>query len=102
MKIESLKESIKNLPITPGVMKTLRETARLQSTHYSTKIEGNRLTQKEVEQVIKNKESFAGRKRDELEIKGYFLALEWLENNIAEPLTETTIKTIHAFVDGGG
>lgn len=102
MKIEALKESIKNLPITPGVMKTLRETARLQSTHYSTQIEGNRLTQKEVEQVIKNKESFAGKKRDELEIKGYYLALEWLESNVAEPLTETTIKTIHALVEGGG
>jgi len=102
MKIEVLKESIKNLPITPGVMKTLRETARLQSTHYSTQIEGNRLTQKEVEQVIKHKESFADRKRDELEIKGYYLALEWLESNIAQPITETTIKTIHALVESGG
>ncbi|MDR1695769.1 MAG: Fic family protein [Endomicrobium sp.] len=102
MRIEALKEIIKNLPITPGVMKTLRETARLQSTHYSTRIEGNRLTQKEVEQVIKNKESFTGRKRDELEIKGYYLALEWLENNVAQPLTETTIKTIHSLVEGGG
>jgi Fic family protein len=102
MKIEALKESIKNLPITPGVMKTLRETARLQSTHYSTQIEGNRLTQQEVEHVIKHKESFAGRKRDEFEIKGYYLALEWLENNIAEPITETTIKTIHALAIGGG
>jgi Fic family protein len=102
MKIEALKESIKSLPITPGVMKTLRETARLQSTHYSTQIEGNRLTQKEVEQVIKNKESFAGRKRDELEIKGYYLALEWLESNTAEHITETTVKTIHALVEGGG
>jgi Fic family protein len=102
MKIEALKESIKGIPITPGVMKTLRETARLQSTHYSTQIEGNRLTQKEVGQVIKNKESFSGRKRDELEIKGYYLALEWLESNIAKPLTEHTIKTIHALVEGGG
>ena len=102
MKIEALKENIKGLPITPGVMKTLRETARLQSVHYSTQIEGNRLTQKEVEQVIKHNERFAGRQRDELEIKGYYQSLEWIENNIKKPITENTIKTIHALVEGGG
>lgn len=102
MKIEALKESIKNLPITPGVMRTLRETARLKSVHYSTQIEGNLLTQKEVEQVIKHNEHFAGRQRDEQEIKGYYLALEWLESNVKKPITENTIKTIHALTLGGG
>ena len=102
MKIEALKESIKNLPITPGVMKTLRETARLTSTHYSTQIEGNRLSQKEVEQVIKKDGHVTGRQHDEKEIKGYYLALEWLENNVKKPITEETIKTIHALIDGEG
>jgi Fic family protein len=102
MKIEALKEAIRSLPITPRLMKTLRETARLKSTHYSTQIEGNRLTQKEVEQVLKGKEHFAGRIRDENEIKGYYTALEWCEKNVRQPITETTIKTIHALVEGGG
>lgn len=102
MKIEALKENIKNLPITPGVMKTLRDSARLQSVHYSTQIEGNRLSQKEVVRVIKHKEHFVGRLREEAEIKGYYIALEWLESNLPKPITEETIKTIHALVEGGG
>ena len=102
MEIAALKEAINNLPITPGLIKTLRETARLKSTHYSTQIEGNRLTQKEVEQVIKGKEHFAGRVRDEDEIKGYYAALEWCEKNVHKPITETTVKTIHALVEGKG
>jgi Fic family protein len=102
MQIEALKEAIGSLPITPKVMKTLRDTARLQSVHYSTQIEGNRLTQEEAAQVIKGAEHFAGRQRDEGEIKGYYVALEWLESNVKSPLTEETIKTIHSLVEGGG
>ena len=102
MRIAALKEAINNLPITPQLMKTLRETARLKSTHYSTQIEGNRLTQIEVEQVLKGKEHFAGRVRDEGEIKGYYAAFAWCEKNIHKPITETTIKTIHALVEGRG
>lgn len=85
MKIEGLKEKIKSLPMTVKVMKTLRETARFQSVHYSTQIEGNRLSQEEVEDVIKNEISFSGRQRDENEIKAYYAAFEWLEKNIHYP-----------------
>ncbi|HWE53399.1 MAG TPA: hypothetical protein VG273_26635 [Bryobacteraceae bacterium] len=45
MRIESARQAVSDLPITPAVLATLRETARLYSTHYSTLIEGNRLTQ---------------------------------------------------------
>jgi Fic family protein len=100
MKIEGLKENIKNLPLTPKVIKSLRETARFQTIHYSTQIEGNRLTQKEIVQVIKDKEHFIGKQRDENEIKAYYTALEWIERNIHKPITEITIKTIHSIVEG--
>ncbi len=102
MRIESIKEKVKDLPITPALLKTLRETAKLQSTHYSTQIEGNRLTQKEVKQVIKDKEHFAGRVRDEKEVKGYYLAFEWLEKNLNNSLNENLIKKIHSLVLGEG
>jgi Fic family protein len=101
MRIEALKDSIKGLPITPSIMQTLRETARLQSVHYSTQIEGNCLTKKEVEQVVKGVNE-VGRPRDENEVKGYYAALEWLETNVSKTITETIIKTIHALVEGGG
>ena len=45
MRIEAVKQAIQTLPITPRVLANLRDTARLFSTHYSTMIEGNRLTQ---------------------------------------------------------
>jgi Fic family protein len=102
MKLEALKESINHLPVTPHLIKMLRETARLKSTHYSTQIEGNRLLQKEVEQVIKGNGHFAGYVRDENEIKGYYAALEWCETHIDKPITETTMKTIHGLVEGKG
>lgn len=48
MRIEAAKQSIMTLPVTPRVLAHLRETARLFSTHYSTQIEGNRLTPQQV------------------------------------------------------
>jgi hypothetical protein len=52
MRIEAAKEAVQHLPITPTVLASLRESARLFSTHYSTMIEGNRLTPQQVTQVI--------------------------------------------------
>jgi hypothetical protein len=43
MAIEAVKEKVVYLPLTPAVLSSLRETARLYTTHYSTMIEGNRL-----------------------------------------------------------
>jgi hypothetical protein len=40
MRIEAVKQAIQTLPITPRLLATLRQTARLLSTHYSTMIEG--------------------------------------------------------------
>ncbi|GHT07558.1 cell division protein Fic [Planctomycetales bacterium] len=100
--IELLKENVKGLPITATVLHSLYESARLQSVHYSTQIEGNRLTQPEVEQVLKERATVVGRQRDESEIKGYYQALEWMEQNVGRELTETTVKTLHALVEGGG
>ena len=43
IRIEAAKQKILHLPLTPIVLRSLRETARLYTTHYSTMIEGNRL-----------------------------------------------------------
>ena len=63
MRIEAARQAVRFLPITPSVLATLRETARQYSTHYSTMIEGNRLTQEQVARVIEHQEHFAGRTR---------------------------------------
>lgn len=102
MEIGALKENIKCLPINITSIKTLRESAKLQSIHYSTYIEGNSLNQNEVKDIILNNKKIFGKQKDENEIKGYYLALEYVENNIKKPITEVLIKNIHALVEGCG
>ena len=104
IRIEAVKHIIDSLPITPRLLANLRETARLYSTHYSTMIEGNLLTQEQVAKVIGEDQHFAGRERDEQEVKGYYAALDEVERltHANEKVTEQTIKKLHALVMGGG
>lgn len=104
MTIESIKEKIIHLPLTPVVLASLRETARLYTTHYSTMIEGNLLKPQQVEDVIKYEGHFPGRERDEREVKGYYTALNQIERWSAQGLTitENMIKTLHAQVMNDG
>lgn len=104
IKIEQIKQEIQYLPITPTVLSSLRESARLNTTHYSTFIEGNQLTIQQVENVIKLGSAFPGRKRDQDEILGYYAALETIKklSDIHKPLTQTDLQYIHALVVGCG
>ncbi len=104
MRIEGAKQAMVDLPITASVLTTLRETARLFSTHYSTMIEGNRLTQDQVSQVLEGREHFPGRERDEKEVLGYYASLEKLEQltRAREPVTERQVQLLHALVMAGG
>ena len=104
MRVEAVRQAIQTLPINPRVLASLRETARLFSTHYSTMIEGNRLTQEQVAKVIEDDRHFPGRERDQDEVKGYYAALDEAEmmaerrDKVAEP----TIRKLHALVMAGG
>jgi Fic family protein len=104
MRIEAVKQAIQTLPITPRVLANLRETARLFSTHYSTMIEGNRLTQEQVAQVIGGDQHFPGRERDQDEVKGYYAALDEVERlaKRREKVSEAAVQRLHALVMGGG
>jgi len=104
MRIESAKERVLHLPLNPTVLSSLRETARLYTTHYSTMIEGNRLNPDQVKTVIKHEGHFPGRERDEHEIKGYYAALTQLEQWVASKvtMTEKMIQILHALVMADG
>jgi Fic family protein len=104
MRIEAVKQAIQTLPITPRVLANLRETARLFSTHCSTMIEGNRLTQEQVAQVIRGDQHFPDRERDQDEVKGYYAALDEVEGlaRRREKLSEAAVQRLHALVMGGG
>jgi len=101
LRIEQIKEQIKTLPVTPQLMASLRESAKLITTHYSTQIEGNRLTQEQVIEVIKNNKIIPQRQRDENEIKGYYKAIEYVEKLAKKKstITENEIQTIHSLVE---
>lgn len=104
MEIEALKQDINHLPITPVMLAHLRETAKLVSTRYSTYIEGNRLTQEQIDSVIHQKQHIPGRIREEKEVLGYYAALEELEKTVNNHtmISEKLIQYLHALVMNGG
>src|SRR5258706_13889004 len=104
MRMEAVKKHIQPLQITPRVLTNLRETARLFSTHYSTMIEGNRLTQEQVAQVIEADQHFPGREPDQDEVKGYYAALDEAEHlaKRREKVSEATVRKLHALVMADG
>lgn len=104
LRIESAKEKISYLPLTPTVLSSLRETARLYTTHYSTMIEGNVLSPDQIQIVLQYEGHFPGRERDEREVRGYYAALEKVEQSATAGhfITEKMIQTLHALVMADG
>ncbi|MGE0006107.1 MAG: Fic family protein [Parvibaculaceae bacterium] len=102
MQIEAVRRELEGLVIQPKLLASLRETASLASTHFSTQIEGNRLTLPEVEKARRGAK-FPGRERDEREVKHHFTALAYMEQIAEKPLllSEREIQTLHALVMTG-
>lgn len=104
MDIEAARAIVEHTPLPPAVEAELRHRARVRSTHYSTRIEGNRLTLEEANQVIAGRRtSFAGRERDVGEVRNYWNALLRVEEWAARktPFTEELIGRLHALVERG-
>ena len=103
MDIEASRQAVSSLPVTVPVLTSLRESARLVSTHYSTQIEGNRLTQEQVKDVLHGG-TFPNRERDEQEVKNYYQALDFLDALIkgsTSLIAEKDIQTLHGLVMDG-
>lgn len=100
--IELSHTAVLDLPIDVRVLANLRQTARLASTHYSTMIEGNRLTQEEVEEALKGVH-LPGRERDEAEVRNYYRALEKVDALATKPghLSEQDTRRLHGLVMNG-
>jgi Fic family protein len=89
---------------SPVVEEEIRFRARLRSTHFSTRIEGNRLTLAEAEEVVRGRHvQFAGRQRDVREVDNYWHAMLQVEawGRERSPLTEGMIRKLHAIVEKG-
>jgi Fic family protein len=105
MEIEAARAVVEHTPLPPAVEAELRHRARVRSTHYSTRIEGNRLTLVEAEQVIEGKVGeLRGRERDVAEVRNYWNALlrveEWAARKAS--LTEDLIRRLHARCERDG
>ncbi|MGH7963202.1 MAG: Fic family protein [Candidatus Binatia bacterium] len=100
IEVEAGRQVIVTLPMTASMLSALRETARLLATHYSTQIEGNRLTQAQVQVVLQGGGRFHGRARDEQEVKNYYRALAEVEKLGQQqgPITAIYIQRIHGLV----
>jgi Fic family protein len=102
MSIETDRQAILELPIDVTLLASLRETAKLIATHYSTQIEGNRLTQAQVKEALGGAH-FPSKERDEREVRHYYRALEEIERLATriEAITEKDIQRIHGLVMEG-
>jgi Fic family protein len=104
MEIESARVVVEKTPLPAAVQAELARKAHVRATHYSTRIEGNRLTLEEAEQVISHtRRQFAGRERDVAEVQNYWNALIQVEQwaTKTKPVTEDAIRRIHAIVMNG-
>ncbi len=103
MAIEADRQVVAGLPLSAPMLDSLRRTARLLSTHLSTRIEGNTLSAEQVRVVVEGEGNFPGRERDEAEVRHYFAALEHVERlgRFVGNLSEKEVRTIHGLVMTG-
>ena len=103
MTIEKIRIQLENAQIPLSSLARIRESARIRSAHFSTQIEGNRLTLQEAREVVKNQRIIQERARDSREVKNYWDALlkieEWAQG--LRSFDEYLIKKTHSIVEKG-
>lgn len=82
--------------MSPDRLSTLRRIATIESTGSSTRIEGVKLTDKEVERLLSGVQIHSFKTRDEQEVVGYGELMEMIFDSWKEiSLTENHIKQLH-------
>jgi len=82
--------------LLPQTIERLTQSVIVTSTGASNRIEGNRLTDEEVEELYRNKRIKSFKTRDAQEVAGYIEMLERIFENHAEiPITENHILQLH-------
>jgi Fic family protein len=104
LKLRDLRQEIDHLPMSPVALARLRETARLNATHYSTMIEGNTLTPEEINKTIYDAAKIPGKEHDQFEVMNYYKALDYVDVLVQkkERITEEIIKYLHAITMAKG
>lgn len=82
--------------LAPERLKALRHVATIESIGSSTRIEGSKLTDREVERLLSNLEIKSFSSRDEQEVAGYAAVMETVFQAWQDiPVTENHIKQLH-------
>lgn len=82
--------------LAPERLSALRHVATIESIGSSTRIEGSKLSDRQVEQLLTNLEIRKFDTRDEQEVAGYAETMETIFTHAADiPLTENHIKQLH-------
>lgn len=82
--------------LAPERLRALRHVATIESIGSSTRIEGSRLSDREVERLLANLEIKQFSTRDEQEVAGYATVMETVFHAWADiPITENHIKQLH-------
>lgn len=85
--------------LAPEVLSSLRQVATIESVGSSTRIEGARLSDLEVETLLTNLDIRSFRSRDEEEVAGYAEAMNTVFDSFGHiPLTEAYIKQLHGIL----
>ena len=100
--IEKNRYKVSTVRLSKAVTNRLRKNSKKKSSYASNKIEGNPLSEKQVDEVIDNDE----RKhylKPEQEVRNYFLALNYLEEKVRkkQSLTRQLILDVQKFVEKG-
>lgn len=85
--------------LAPERLRQLRKIATIESVGSSTRIEGAKLTDREVEKLLGRIKAKTFATRDEQEVAGYAAAMDTVFSNFdAIPITENYIKQLHAIL----
>ena len=103
-KIEAVKNSFDNQPLSPVLLSSLHKTAKIAQSHYSTQIEGNHLSLKQVETTLysANNRAKEYQGHDEKEVKAYYEAINYMEKVLENggEFDEKLVQKIHSLIEG--
>ena len=103
-RIEQIKNSFHSQAISPFLLSSLHQSAKIAQTHYSTRIEGNNLSLQQVEQTLHsaNHDAKKYQGHDQKEVRSYYNAIDYMEKYLEEgaPFTESFIQKIHTLIEG--
>lgn len=100
--IEKNRYMVSSVKLSPNVANKLRKNSKKKSSYASNKIEGNPLSEKQVDEVIEDdaRQHFL---KPEQEVRNYFLALNYLEQQakLNTKFSKELILTVQEYVEKG-